>query len=68
MPVMDGLEAIKRIRESQNMIPIIVMTGSVLPQEKESYINSGANGVVEKPIFIDILLKKICLAMNNGSH
>ena len=67
MPVMDGLEAIKRIRESQNPVPIIAMTGSVLPQEKESYINSGANGVVEKPIFIDLLLKEICLALNNGT-
>lgn len=67
MPVMDGVEATKRIRAAQNPIPIIAMTGSVLPQEKESYINSGANGVVEKPIFIDLLLKEICLALNNGT-
>ena len=67
MPVMGGLEAIKRIRESQNPIPIIALTGSVLIQEKESYINGGANGVVEKPIFIDLLLKEICLALNNGT-
>lgn len=63
MPVMDGLEAMKRIRASQNPIPIIALTGSVLPKEKEAYIHSGANEVVEKPIFVDLLLEKIRLAL-----
>lgn len=64
MPIMDGLETIKRIREAKNPIPIIALTGSVLPKEKETYLNTGANEVVEKPIFIDVLLEKIRFALN----
>jgi PAS domain S-box-containing protein len=65
MPVMDGLETIKRIRAAKNPIPIIALTGAVLLHEKESYINIGANEVVEKPILIDILLEKILLSLND---
>jgi signal transduction histidine kinase/ActR/RegA family two-component response regulator len=64
MPVMDGLEALNRIRDARNPIPVIVLTGSVLPQEKENYMKRGANGVVEKPIFIDVLLEVIGAAVS----
>ena len=59
MPIMDGLEAIKRIRELKNQTPIIALTGSVLSQEKQMYMSRGANEVVEKPIFFEALLEKI---------
>lgn len=59
MPVMDGLEAVKRIRKAKNRIPIIALTGAVLAQEKQSYIENGFNEVVEKPIFVDDLFKKM---------
>ena len=59
MPIMDGLEAIKRIRELKNQTPIIALTGSVLSQEKQMYMSRGANEVVEKPIFFETLLEKI---------
>ena len=59
MPIMDGLEAIKRIRELKNQTPILALTGSVLSQEKQMYMSRGANEVVEKPIFFETLLEKI---------
>lgn len=59
MPVMGGIEAVKSIRKSKNQIPIIALTGAVLAQEKQSYIESGFNEIVEKPIFVDTLFNKI---------
>jgi CheY-like chemotaxis protein len=68
MPVMDGLEAIKRIRATDNQIPIIALTGSVLSQEKQMYMNGGANDVVEKPIFVEALLGKIRSILVKNAH
>ncbi|CCH48896.1 response regulator [Pseudodesulfovibrio piezophilus] len=52
MPVMDGLEAIKRIRAlpSNNSIPIIVLTAYSLPTEESEIRASGCNDLMTKPI------------------
>jgi PAS domain S-box-containing protein len=52
MPEMDGLETTRRARALANRqanIPIIAVTASILPEEKDSYIKSGINGVLGKP-------------------
>lgn len=67
MPRMDGIEMIKRIRESDagRKIPIIVM--SAYGQRRISdALAAGADGVVEKPIDLDVFLEtvrsKLCAA------
>jgi len=60
MPRMDGIEMIKRIRESKacRQVPIIVM--SAYGQRRISdALEAGADGVVEKPIDLDSFLQTI---------
>ncbi len=55
MPVMDGIEATKRIREfemmhkSPNPIRIVAMTASAMPEDKYICFEAGMNDYVSKP-------------------
>jgi PAS domain S-box-containing protein len=53
MPVMDGVEATRRIRAMappKCRIPIVATTANVMPEQLSAYRESGINGVVAKPI------------------
>ena len=53
MPNMDGVAATKRIREMPppvRDIPIIAMTGNVLPRQVKAFLGAGMNDHVGKPI------------------
>lgn len=53
MPVMDGFETTKEIRNlpsSKSRIPIIAMTANLSPGEKEFCIKSGMNDYISKPV------------------
>lgn len=55
MPVMDGLEALKKMRRfeqenSQEQTPIIAMSAYADPAEKEISLDAGSNEVLVKPI------------------
>lgn len=55
MPVMDGLEATKRIRKSDrsdNDIPIFAMTANTFASDRQSCKEAGMNGYIAKPISI----------------
>ena len=60
MPVMDGVEATRRIRSLKTprgkQVPIIAVTANVLPEEVAGYINAGMNGHVGKPVDFDTLV------------
>jgi len=53
MPVMDGVAATKLIRAMGSPIgdiPIIALTGNVLPQQIRSFLDAGMNDHVSKPV------------------
>jgi CheY-like chemotaxis protein len=52
MPVMDGYATIRAIREFPHLksLPIIAVTGKVMPGERQRCIDAGANDFVPKPI------------------
>ncbi|MDF1569897.1 MAG: response regulator, partial [Spirochaetaceae bacterium] len=55
MPVMDGMEATRKIREAelsgkQNAVPIIALTAHVLEEERLATREAGMNGWVGKPM------------------
>lgn len=69
MPVMDGLEATRKIRNDLAMknIPIIAMTAAVMAQDLENCILAGMNDHVGKPINIPEL-KTILIKWTNGQN
>ncbi len=58
MPVMDGNETTRAIRavDSLKTLPIIAVTGKVVPGERERCLDAGANDFVAKPVEPDALL------------
>lgn len=62
MPVMNGYEATKSIRESGgdiSKIPIIAMTANVLKEEVKSCYEAGMNNFIGKPFNTEELIQKI---------
>lgn len=61
MPIMDGYEATKRIRELENSeladIPIVAMTANVFDEDRRAVMGAGMNGHVAKPIDTEKLLE-----------
>ncbi len=50
MPIMDGLEATQRIKQSGNRTPIVALTANVLQQHREQFHAAGCDEFLAKPI------------------
>jgi CheY-like chemotaxis protein len=59
MPVMDGYEATKKIRNISNKVPIIAMTADAIAGVKEKCIEVGFTRFVSKPFDPDTFIKDI---------
>lgn len=61
MPVMDGLEAARRIRtsgkEDARTIPIIALTANAFNEDTQKSMDSGMNGHLSKPIQVEQMLQ-----------
>lgn len=61
MPVMDGLEATRKIRTMSRpdsiKVPIIALTANAFDADSKKSLESGMNGHVAKPILLDNLLE-----------
>lgn len=53
MPIMDGHEATRRIREYNTQIPIIALSAGVLPENVKESFNAGMNMHIIKPIVVE---------------
>lgn len=49
MPVMNGTEFIKKIREQKNYIPVIVLTSNSILEDKLEMFSLGADDYLTKP-------------------
>ncbi len=67
MPKMNGPDATQALRDMGVTIPIIGVTGNVLPADKEYFLNHGANAVLHKPLNIEQLKAEI-LKYNNFNN
>ena len=56
MPVMNGIDATKKIRQLKYNLPIIAQTAYTTSQEKEEAIAAGCNDFISKPIKKEKLL------------
>ena len=65
MPVMDGLEATRRLRQLPGLeeLPIIAISASASDQDRERYLAAGLNAFLPKPIDYDSLLVQIALLL-----
>lgn len=66
MPVMDGLEAVRRIRareraDGRPATPICMLTANAVPTARESALEAGANGFLTKPIGAQALIQQVAL-------
>ena len=55
MPLMNGLEATKIIRQENTAIPIIMQTAYAFSSDKENAMKAGATEVLVKPITLSVL-------------
>lgn len=65
MPVMDGYEATKKIRELSATIPIIATTAYAFSSDEQLVLESGFNGYISKPIHKTALHEKIQALLSN---
>ena len=59
MPVMDGYEATREIRQMGKQMPIVALTASALMRVQEKVIDSGMNDYLTKPFNPDELYQKL---------
>jgi two-component system cell cycle response regulator DivK len=54
LPGIDGIEALRRLRESQRTagIPVVAVTAQAMKEDRERVLEAGFNGYVEKPISV----------------
>ena len=62
MPIMDGLEATKRIKEKHPDLPIVALTANAFDSDRSAAENAGCCGFLSKPVNRDeciAMIKKI---------
>jgi len=71
MPVMDGLEAVRRIRGREGAaglspVPICMLTANALPHFQAMALEAGADGFLTKPISASTLVQRIAQLVSGG--
>ena len=59
MPVMDGMEATKQIKEKHPDLPIIALTANAFDSDRQLAFEAGCDEFLPKPISSDVCLKTI---------
>jgi signal transduction histidine kinase/CheY-like chemotaxis protein len=72
MPVMNGIEATRAIRERESAhslspTPILALSANVMSHQVAEYAQAGMDGVVAKPVDAGKLIEAIAAAMERGA-
>jgi two-component system OmpR family response regulator len=59
MPEMNGLEVLRRLRESRPSLPVIVITGHADARDLEDAHRLGAIEIIEKPFLLNTLTEAL---------
>lgn len=64
MPVMDGFQATRLLREQGHTLPIIALTANAMAEDRKRCLDSGCSGFLTKPISRERLYKEITMAVS----
>jgi signal transduction histidine kinase/CheY-like chemotaxis protein len=72
MPVLDGLEATRRLREQEAAqcmppIPVIAMTANAMEGDREHCLDAGMDGYIAKPIHTETMRAEIIRVLSERS-
>ena len=59
LPGMDGFEVVRRLREAQNDIPVLMLTARATTRDKVTGLNAGADDYLTKPFETEELLARV---------
>lgn len=59
MPVMDGIQASSKLRESGNHVPILMLTAKSQSRDIVKGLDAGADDYLPKPFSFDVLLARV---------
>lgn len=72
MPVMDGLEATRRIRASgkhdATVVPVIAMTANAMQEDRVASLEAGMNGHIAKPLDVRELKRTLYRCLPAGAR
>lgn len=62
MPVMDGREFLRRMKEDVTIahIPVVIITSDDSPQQQINALSLGANDYVVKPFIPEVVIRRVC--------
>ena len=68
LPGIDGIEALRRIREQSTLdaVPVIAVSASVMPADQHHIVSSGFDAFITKPISLKPFLATVGRFLQNG--
>ena len=68
LPDIDGIEALRRIREVEELdgVPVIAVSASVMPDDQQKIVTSGFDAFVTKPINLKQFLETVKRFLADG--
>jgi len=68
LPDIDGIEALRRIREEASLdrVPVIAVSASVMPDDQQKIVTSGFDAFVTKPINLKQFLDTVKRFLTQG--
>jgi DNA-binding NarL/FixJ family response regulator len=66
MPLVDGVTAVARLRRDHPSMCVIALTGDAQPELHRAVTEAGADAVLVKEEFVDVLVERLAAAKENA--